>query len=155
MRNGIRRPRRDNAYAVMVDNDEADGDIADITDPRKPSLISEYDPRPLRPLRPLRPHSPPLATWRAFPSRHGCEANRRAFDKYILTADEKFSPRLCSLRKPEGSGDLSVHEVSTSLINPSTSSTGKSSKSGSASTRVVSTFGGSELFYTTARSTSR
>ncbi len=32
------------AYAVMVDNDEAaDVDIVDITDPRKPSLIAEYD----------------------------------------------------------------------------------------------------------------
>ena len=34
----------DRAYAVMVDNEEAaDVDIMDITDPRKPSLIAEYD----------------------------------------------------------------------------------------------------------------
>jgi hypothetical protein len=34
----------DRAYAVMVDNEElADVDIVDITDPRKPVLIAEYD----------------------------------------------------------------------------------------------------------------
>ncbi len=34
----------DKAYAVIVDNDEArDVDIVDITDPRKPNLIAEYD----------------------------------------------------------------------------------------------------------------
>ncbi len=34
----------DKAYAVMVDNDEgADVDIVDITDPRKPKLIAEFD----------------------------------------------------------------------------------------------------------------
>jgi len=34
----------DNAYAVMVDNEEtADVDIVDITNPRKPVLIAEYD----------------------------------------------------------------------------------------------------------------
>jgi hypothetical protein len=34
----------DKAYAVMVDNEEsADVDIVDITDPRKPALIAEYD----------------------------------------------------------------------------------------------------------------
>ena len=33
-----------NAYAVMVDNEEfTDVDIVDITDPRKPRLIAEYD----------------------------------------------------------------------------------------------------------------
>jgi hypothetical protein len=34
----------DKAYAVLVDNEEtADVDILDITDPRKPALIAEYD----------------------------------------------------------------------------------------------------------------
>ena len=38
------QPSPDKAYAVLVDNEEsADIDIADITDPRKPRIIAEYD----------------------------------------------------------------------------------------------------------------
>ena len=38
------QPNAQKAYAVLVDNEEsADIDIADITDPRKPKIIAEYD----------------------------------------------------------------------------------------------------------------
>jgi hypothetical protein len=38
------QPNADKAYAVLVDNEEsADIDIADITDPRSPKIIAEYD----------------------------------------------------------------------------------------------------------------